>query len=114
MALLPQTIQTSEIYSDPAPHPTEGDEHSPQDPFYQGQKGRLYEEPQNPDQWKQQSSNAVTRRRPSPNGRASSPTHSLPVISSRFSDFRQGSVAQWEEPWTGSGEEQPSCPDHDR
>ena len=50
MALLPQTIQTSEIYSDPAPHPTEGDEHSTQDPFYQGQKGCLYEELQNPDQ----------------------------------------------------------------
>lgn len=50
MALLPQTIQTSEIYSDPAPNPTEGDEHSTQDPFYQGQKGRSCEELQNPDQ----------------------------------------------------------------
>ena len=113
MTLLPQTIQTVEIFSDPAPTPTEGDEHSPQDPFYQGQKGHSCEERQNPDQWKQQSSNAVRLRHPSPNGRASSPTHSPPVISSRFSDFWQGSVAQWQEPWTGSGEERPSCPDRD-
>lgn len=115
MALLPQTIQTSEIYSDPAPTPAEGDEHSPQDLFYQGQKGHSCEELQNPDQWKQQLSNTVRLRHRSPNGRASSPTHSLPVISSRFSDFWQGSVAQWQEHcWTGSGEERPSCPDRDR
>lgn len=49
-AFLPQTIHISEIYSDPAPTPTEGDEQSPQDPFYQGQKGHSCEDRQNPDQ----------------------------------------------------------------